>query len=294
MAISYRKIERLVCALPIFCLSLAGLAADWPQWRGPSRNGVVRDVEVPAQWPEALSEEWKVTVGEGSSSPVVVDGKIYLLTRQVANEEIVLCLDSASGKEIWRSRYAAPYELGGPAHGFEGPRSTPSVAQGRLFTFGISGILSCFDAKTGKVQWRKDFTGQYPQTAPGWGTGASPLLDGGLCIVHVGGPDRGGLTAFDMRTGEVKWCYDGDGPAYGSPIVVDLAGERQVVTLTLNYFLGVSAVTGKLLWSIPCREIHSENCMTPILFGDLLIFAGRKENPRAIRLEKKRVGDHAN
>jgi outer membrane protein assembly factor BamB len=264
----------------------AGLSQDWPQWRGPNRDGVVHGVKCPENWPNTLQEVWKVTVGEGVASPVVAGGRVYLFTRQKADEETVLCLGLADSNERWRSTHAAPYRLGGPAHGFEGPRSTPALAGARLFTFGISGILSCFDDRTGKLLWRKDFVKQYPGTAPGWGTSASPLVDDGLCILHVGGPDKGGLTAFDARTGDVKWCYDGDGPAYGSPILVDLAGQRQVVTLTLNYFLGVSAATGKLLWKIPCREIHSENCLTPIQYRDLLIFAGRKERPRAIRLEK--------
>jgi outer membrane protein assembly factor BamB len=266
-------------------------AQDWPQWRGPNRDGVVRGLAVPAKWPKALKEAWKVPVGEGVSSPVVVGDRVFLLTRQKPDEEIVLCLDLASGKENWRSAYAAPYKLGGPAHGFEGPRSTPTAADGRVFTFGISGILSCLDAQTGKVLWRHDFVKQYPSgTAPGWGASASPLVDSGLCIIHVGGPDIGGLTAFDVKTGEVKWCCIGDGPAYGSPILVDLAGHRQVVTLTLNYFLGVSATTGQLLWKLPCREIHSENCVTPVLYKDLLIYAGRKERPSAIRLEQGEKG----
>jgi len=267
-----------------------GRAADWPQWRGPNRDGVVRDVTVPAKWPETLDEEWTAPVGEGASSPVVVGKNIYVLARQKENEEVVLCLDLTSGKENWRHEYRSPYVLGGPAHGFEGPRSTPAVADGRLFTFSISGILSCLNATTGKLLWRHDFAGQYPPGAPGWGTSASPLVDGGSCILHVGGPDKGGLSAFDVRTGKANWCYDGDGPAYGSPILVDLAGERQVVTLTLNDFAGISAATGRLLWKIPCREIHSENCLTPIAYKDLLIFSGRKERPRAIRLEKSPSG----
>lgn len=291
MTTSPGKTKRWLSILTLFVLAAPGVAADWPQWRGPNRDGVVHGVTVPEKWPKVLKEEWKASAGEGVASPVVVGDRVYLLTRQKAGEEVVLCLDLASGKENWKSAYAAPYKLGGPAHGYEGPRSTPTVAEGRVFTFGISGILSCLDAKTGKVHWRKDFVEQYPRgTAPGWGTSASPLVDGGLCIVHVGGPDIGGLTAFDARTGDVKWCYDGDGPAYGSPILVNLAGERQVVTLTLNYFLGVSAATGKPLWKLPCREIHSENCLTPILYEDLLIFAGRKEPPRAIRLEKGTAG----
>jgi outer membrane protein assembly factor BamB len=268
----------------------SGLSQDWPQWRGPDRDGVVHGVQAPAVWPKALQEEWKMPVGEGVSSPVVVGGRVYLLTRHKADEEVVLCLDLATGREVWRSAYAAPYKLGGPAHGYEGPRSTPAVADGRVFTFGISGILSCLDAKTGEVLWRKDFAKQYPGTAPGWGTSASPLVDGDRCIIHVGGPDTGGLTAFDVKTGEVRWCFNGDGPGYGSPILADLAGERQVVTLTLNYFLGVSAATGRLLWKLPCREIHSENCLTPVRYQDLLIYAGRNERPRAVRLERGEKG----
>jgi outer membrane protein assembly factor BamB len=265
-------------------------AQDWPQWRGPNRDGVVHGVKVPEKWPKALVEEWRVPVGEGVSSPVVVGDRVYLLTRRRADEEVVLCLDLADGREVWKSAYPAPYKLGSPAHGYEGPRSTPAVADGRVFTFGISGILSCLDARTGTVLWRKDFVGQYGGTAPGWGTSASPLVDGDRCIVHVGGRDRGGLTAFDVRTGDVRWCYDGDAPAYGSPILADLVGEPQVVTLTLNHFLGVSAATGRLLWKIPCREIHSENCLTPVVYRDLLIYAGRMEPPRAVRLERGERG----
>jgi outer membrane protein assembly factor BamB len=291
VALCSDRVKKLVGLVVLVCLTRPGLGADWPQWRGPNRDGIVPGVTVPAQWPKTLKEEWKVTVGEGVSSPVVGGNRIYLLTRQKPDEEVVLCLDLAGGREIWRDAYPAPYRLGAPAQGYEGPRSTPAVADGRVFTFGISGILSCLDARTGKVHWRKDFTRQYPHgTAPGWGTSASPLVAAGLCIIHVGGPDIGALTAFDAATGDVKWTFAGDCPAYGSPILVDLAGQRQVVTLTLNYFLGVSAATGKLLWKLPCREIHSENCLTPILYKDLLIYAGRKEPPRAIRLEKGPAG----
>ncbi len=279
-----------VLAAASVAFGLTARAADWPQWRGPNRDGVVHGTKGPAVWPEKLREEWKVQVGEGASSPVVVGQSIFQHVRQKPDEEVVLCLDLSNGHERWRSSYAAPYKLGGPAHGFEGPRSTPSVASGRVFTFGISGILSCLDARSGDVLWRKEFSNQYPGTAPEWGASASPLVADGMCIIHVGGPDKGGLTAFDVKTGTVRWSYEGDGPAYGSPIVVDLAGERQVVGLTLNDFCGVSLANGKLLWKIPCREIHSENCQTPLVYKDMLIFAGRSEPPRAIRLERTADG----
>jgi hypothetical protein len=101
-------------------IPVPGRAADWPQWRGPNRDGSVPGVTVPEKWPRTLKEEWKVLVGESVSSPVVVANRIYIHTRQKADEEIVLCLDLDTGKELWRSVYAAPYKLGGPAHGYEG------------------------------------------------------------------------------------------------------------------------------------------------------------------------------
>jgi RNA polymerase sigma factor (sigma-70 family) len=252
----------------------------WPQWRGPNRDGVVHGVTVPKKWPKTLKEEWKVPVGAGYSSPVVVGGKVYVFARQ-KEDEVVLCFEVASGKEIWRSEsYPAPYKPGPGAPGDKKARSTPAVAGGRVFTLGVGGILSCLDAKTGKLHWRKDFK-QYPI----YGASASPLVDDGLCITQVG---KGGLTAFDVATGEVKWCYDDviGGPAYGSPILVELAGERQVVTVTQGHFLGVSAATGKLLWRLHVPRWDLQQCITPVRYKDLIIFADSGEPLRAIRLEK--------
>lgn len=271
-------------------VSAGASGAEWPQWRGPDRDGTVKGASAPARWPESLTPEWSVTVGEGVASPVVAGDDVFLLTRQRPNEEVILCLDLQDGNERWRVPYDAPYQVGGPARGYEGPRSTPAISGGRLFTYGISGILSCVDTKDGRLVWRKEFTKQFPETAPVWGTAGSPLIVGDLCIVHVGGWSRGGLTAFDVKSGDVRWTYEGDVPAYASPLCVDLAGERQIVTLTLHNFVGVSAATGKLFWQVPCDEIHGENCQTPVLFRDLLIFAGRKETLRAIRLERTSSG----
>jgi outer membrane protein assembly factor BamB len=290
MTLSGEMARPFAGVLTLFVVTALGLAADWPQWRGPNRDGAVYGVTVPRNWPKTLKEEWKVPIGEGVSSPVVAGNNIYVLARQKKNEEVVLCLDLASGKENWRSTYPAPYKLNPVAHGFEGPRSTPAVAGGRVFTLGISGILSCLDARTGKLLWRNDFVRQYPQPAPNYGTAGSPLVADGLCIIHVGGGIKGGLTAFDQKSGKVKWCYDGDLPAYASPILVNLAGERQVVILTESNFIGVAAATGKLLWRLRCYDIHCENCLTPIRYKDLLIYAGRKEVPRAIRLSKSASG----
>jgi outer membrane protein assembly factor BamB len=262
-------------------------AADWPQWRGPNRDGVVEGFAAPARWPKTLKEHWRVTVGEGHASPVVADGKVYQFARQ-KDDEVLLCLEAATGKEVWRASYPAPYEMHAAAltHG-KGPKSTPTVSGGKVYTLGIGGILSCFDARTGAVRWRKEFAQQYPRTSPLYGTAMSPLVEGGLCIAHVGGHDKGALTAFDAETGAVKWSYDGDGPGYASPIRATLAGERQVVTQTQNYVLGVTAATGQLLWRVPFKTDYDQNIITPVLYKDLLIYSGENQPITAVRLEKQ-------
>jgi outer membrane protein assembly factor BamB len=262
-------------------------AADWPQWRGPNRDGVVRGVKAPEKWPKTLKEEWKVEVGEGYSSPVVVGERVYVFTRQ-KGDEILFCFEIATGKEIWKTDPCpAPYKGGPAAPGDIKPRATPAVADGRAFTFGVGGILSCFDAKTGKLLWRKD-----PKQYPVYGASMSPLVDGGLCIVHIGASGKGALSAFDVRTGDVKWsCDEGIiGPSYASPILVDLAGERQVITFTQGNFLGVSAATGKRLWGLARPRFDIEKCLTPTRYKDTIVLADTLEPLRAIRLEKGEKG----
>jgi outer membrane protein assembly factor BamB len=279
--------KRLALLLLTVCAS-SSAGQDWPQWRGPNRDGVVHGVHVPVKWPRTLKEEWRVFVGEGISSPVVVGDRVYVFTRQ-KDDELVVCLDLASGKEKWRSEpYPAPYQWWpGEGNFSKGPRSTPTVAGGRIYAAGVSGVLSCLDARTGKLLWRKQSA-----EAPPYGGPASPLVADGLCIVHLGCDNRGdkdGLTAFDAATGAVKWrAADGSRPASGSPILANLAGQRQIVLFTSWNLRGVSLATGKTLWAV--RLDGSEKNSTPLLYKDLIIFADYRQRPRAIRLEKSDEG----
>lgn len=276
--------------LVAFAISIgaSGLApADWPQWRGPNRDGMVKGVAIPATWPKALKEEWKVTVGAGHASPVEANGKIYVFARQ-GEDEVLLSLDAVTGKEIWRSiGQPAPYEMHEAAKGHgKGPKSTPVVGNGLVYTLGISGILSAHDATSGKLRWRREFSKDYPKTSPLFGTAMSPLVESGLVIAHVGGHDRGALTAFDAQTGATKWSNSLDGPAYTSPIIVTLADARQIVTFVQKNLVGVDFATGKLLWKLPAKTQYDENINTVVAYKDMLIFSREGQGLAAIRLTK--------
>ena len=258
-------------------------AQDWPQWRGPNRDGAVSAFREPAAWPEALKQQWKVEVGNGYATPLVVGQRLYLFTRQ-GEEEVMSALDAASGKVVWRTAYAAPFQMvGATARHGAGPKSTPAFANGRLFSLGMTNIVTAFDAATGKQLWQK------PATAaqPAFHTAMSPLVDGNLMIVHVGGPGDAALTAFDVATGNVRWTWTGDSPAYGSPIVVELAGTRQIVTFTHRNLVGVSLASGELLWQRPFRTPSDTTSQTPILFRDTIIQNGRDNGVTAFRVVRR-------
>ena len=155
------------------------------------------------------------------------------------------------------------------------------VEGGRIYTFGIGGILSCFDANTGKPQWRKEFG------SPTSASAMSPVVDRGLLIAHVGTKDKGALTAFDAQTGAEKWSWKGDGPAYASPIVVELGGTRQVVTQSQKNIVGVAAATGQLLWRIPFTTAYDQNIVTPVLYRDTLIFSGLGNGTIGVKVIKR-------
>ncbi|HEV3469461.1 MAG TPA: PQQ-binding-like beta-propeller repeat protein [Pyrinomonadaceae bacterium] len=264
--------------------TVVAASVEWPQWRGPNRDGVVAGASAPVTWPKELKEQWRVTVGVGHSSPVVSEGRVYQFARQ-GEEEVLIALDAATGKELWKAAgLPAPYEMNPAARGHgKGPKSTPVVADGRVFTLGITGVLSAHDAKTGRLVWRKDFSKQYPVTSPLYGTAMSPLVEGGLLVAHVGGHDRGALTAFDPATGAVRWSYDADGPAYSSPIVFTAGGERQIVTFTQKEFVSVSAATGKLLWKLPAKTMYDTNCNTAVAYKDTIIFSPEGKGIVAVR-----------
>ena len=249
-------------------------ANDWPQWRGPNRDGTVAGFSIPGVWPKSLDKQWSLDVGHGYSSPVVADGRVYQLSRQ-GDEEHVQCLELDSGKTVWRAGYPAAGAVHSAAasHGI-GPKSTPVVAREKLYTLGIGNILSCFEAQTGKLLWRKTFEGRFSKPAPSCGASMSPLVEGELCIVHVGHDRDGAMYALDADTGEQRWAYHGDGPGYGSPIIVSLAGTRRIVAPVSRFVAVFDIDSGKVLWREPFPTHSTQNIITPLDHRNMIITGG--------------------
>jgi outer membrane protein assembly factor BamB len=267
-------------AVAVVALAPGMAAQDWTGWRGPNRDGVIASFREPVSWPTTLTKRWRVETGTGYATPLVVGNRVYSFTRQ-GEEEVMAALDASSGKTLWRTSYPAVFTMN-PAtavHG-PGPKSTPVLAGNRLFSLGISGIVTAFNAETGQQMWQQPAG----PVEPLFHTGMSPLVDGNLVIFHVGGHDAGALTAFDVESGAVRWSWKGDGPAYGSPLVFNLSGTRQVVTFTQQNFVGLSLATGQLLWRRPYTTPATTTSQTPILYKDTVIEMGRGNGVTAFRV----------
>ena len=252
---------------------------NYPQWRGRHRDGAASAFTPPEAWPESLTLKWKVDVGSGYATPLVIGNRVFAFTGRDGNE-MMTALDATTGNKIWSTSYPAPYKMHPSAepHG-EGPWATPLFHNSKLYTLGISGIVSAVDAVTGKLLWQTSA----PAVGPLYGTAMSPVADRHVVIVHVGGHDKGALTAFDAGTGEVKWAWSGDGPGYGSPVIAEIAGTRQVITETQQKIVGVDVLTGALLWERELESPYTTNSVTPVIFGDVVIYSTEEAGVIAIR-----------
>jgi outer membrane protein assembly factor BamB len=283
-----RSLVLTVTALTIL-LTRIPLAADelWPGWRGPERDGWVSGFTPPLKWPDQLERVWTQEVGTGYASPLVAGDRVYLHARQ-GEQEVVWCLDIATGAVQWRQSYDAPFKIGsgGERHG-KGPKSSPALAEGRLFTLSITGTLSAWDASSGKPLWRRDYGARYKQPHLYWGTSTSPLIDGDRVVVHFGTDGEGTLIALDVESGEEVWSLEGDPPSYSSPILVEIQGVRQIVEWNQRALVGVASDTGEALWEFPFPQVTSDqNMPTPAFHRGLVLLGG--ENRGIHGLEPRR------
>jgi len=237
--------------------------------------------------PPAMTQKWKVTVGLGDATPALVGDKLYVFARQ-GDEEVTLCLSVADGKVLWQDKAPAPV-VPPPANSHSGPRSSPAVANGKVVTLGVGGVVSCLDAATGAVSWRKD---PFPGMVPRFYTGSSPMIVGGIAdgmaIVQPGGQGTGGVVAFDLATGNVKWQWTAEAPQYSSPVMMTVEGTKIVVTMSEKSVVGIAEADGKLLWQIPFMpQGMAYNSATPIVDGQTVIFTGVGRGTRAVQIEKQ-------
>jgi outer membrane protein assembly factor BamB len=275
------QLNRWVTGVCWLAIAAHASAQDWPQWRGPNRDAKASGFNAPQNWPAELSQKWKVTVGSGVSTPAVVGDRVFVFARQ-DDQEVLRCLNAETGDEVWQAKYPAEALRGGGDSGYSGPRSSPTVAEGKVVTFGVHGVLCCFDAATGKELWRND---DLENEVPMFHTSSSPIVVNGLCVAQLGGRDNGGIYAFDLASGEERWKWTEDGPAYGSPVLMTIDNTQAVVAPTSQNLVALST-DGKVLWEIPYEQGGRYTSATPIVHGDVLIVAGPGSGVSAFRLKK--------
>jgi outer membrane protein assembly factor BamB len=257
-------------------------AQDWPQWRGANRDARATGFTSPKEWPKELTKKWSANVGDGVATPSLVGNKLFVFAMK-DGKETIYCLDATTGKEIWQDGYKMSGADGG-ARGFAGPRASPTVVDGKVITLGVRGTLSCLDANGDqpKVLWYNE---DYADSWPMFYTSSSPIVVDSLCVAQLGGDRDGVVAAFDLNTGKEKWKWEGDGPAYASPVVLDMNGQKVIVAVTNRYLVALST-DGKELWKTSYSQ-GRYNAASPIISGDAIIIAGPSSGITAVKLVKK-------
>lgn len=266
------KLHALSSVAIAVALSATLVARDWPQYLGPTRNGVYTGPALADRWAQGGPRVvWRKAVGQGFSGPVVAEGKVILFHR-VGNQEVVEALDPATGATIWQYGYPTTYR---DDFGFdEGPRAVPVVAGGIAYTFGAEGQLHAVALSTGKRIWSEDTMRRYEVAKGFFGAAGSPLVEDGRVIANIGGREAG-IVAFDAKTGNVLWKATSDGASYSSGVGATIAGRRAAIFLTRNGIVVLDPSTGRVSAQRPwrSRSAASVNAATPLVVGDLVFVA---------------------
>lgn len=278
-------------------------AADWPQWMGPNRDGVWSETGILEKFPPGgPTIPWRVKIGGGYAGPAVAGGKVYVTdfltdadTYKLSNpnkrakiegKERVLCLDAKTGAEEWKHVYDCTYEISYPA----GPRCTPTIAGGKVYTLGAEGNLFCLDAAKGTVVWSKDFKKDYKAATPFWGYTGHPLVDGDRLICLVGGKGST-LVAFDKDTGKELWkALSAKDPGYCAPSIIEAGGKRQLLIWTPEEIHGLDPATGKVYWSNPLVPAYGMSIVAPRKYENYLFTGGIGEKAVLLELDQEKPG----
>jgi outer membrane protein assembly factor BamB len=262
-------------------VELALQANDWPQFLGPNRDSSTSEKVAP--WTDQLKAVWKAPIGESHSSPVVAGGVVYAFYQPKGKDaDALAAFDAKTGEKKWEKSYdRAKFN---PPFG-SGPRSTPAIANGKVFTLGGTGILACWDAKTGDIVWKIDTLTEFKAPNLFFGISTSPLVDGENVIVMVGGKGAG-VVAFDAATGKTKWQSTSDPSSYASPVAVGSGADRQILTLTGTNLRSLSP-DGKELWAVPFKDLLNESSTSPVKAGDFVIGSSVTAGSIGLKVAKK-------
>lgn len=270
---------------PLFVfLACSGLAfgADWTHWLGTDGTRSALSPNPNQEFPESLVLMWDHAVGEGYGSPIVVGDAVFQHARQGENE-VVWKIDGRTGVPLWRKTFAVPFRIGGGGqyHG-KGPKSSPAYADGRLFVMSIDGSLSCFDAGTGDLAWRRDYEDEFAPSHPYWGATTSPLVQGSVVLARFGAEEDGALIAHRVSDGAVQWRDDSFGTSYSSPQRVEFGATSQTLEWNHDTLAGWDTSDGSVLWSRSYPQIGTnQNSPTPVLLGNRVFVGGENRGMRA-------------
>lgn len=269
----------------------AGARAAWPDFRGPDRDGRYMAAPIRTTWPrEGLAQLWKQPVGGGYASFVAADGRAFTI-EQRRDREVVAAYDVQTGREVWTNAWPANFR---ESMGGDGPRATPTYEAGRVYALGAEGELRALDAAKGTVIWRHNILSENGASNPTWGMSASPLVVDDKLIVLPGGTRGSSIVAYDKATGNLIWKAQNDEPGYTSPMLVTLAGVRQILVVSASRAMGVTVDDGRLLWEYPWSTFNGINVAQPILFshdGADRIFLSASYGRGAAVFELTRSGD---
>ena len=264
-------------------------ADEWPQWRGPNRDGVWAETGVIDKFDSPQLEwKWSVPLSSGYSGPTVAGGRVYVTDRVVEPKEIerVHCFAWQTGKKVWSFSYDCPYgKIGYQA----GPRASVLIDDRRAYSLGSAGHLYCFDAADGSVLWSKDMRREYKIRMPNWGIAASPLVEGDRIVVHIGG-ENACVVAFDKKSGEELWRALKDDASYSAPITIEQAGRRVLVCWTGNRIVGLDWADGQLHWEVPFQWVSWPIAIaTPVPHRDMLLVSEAHKGSMLLRLSSDRL-----
>lgn len=279
-AFAFSVMIMLVVSVP---LAAADPTAEWPQWHGPKRDRVWPFRDLPPTLPNEFPTLWKKAIGGGFGGVAVAGGRVYVMDRQTTPREVerVVCLNLDTGDTAWVREY--PVKYGSLDYG-NGPRATPTIHDGKVYTLGAVGHLHCLNAKTGDIVWSHDCVKEFKAKLPTWGLACSPLVDGDRVLVQIGAED-GCLAVFNRTSGTLAWKALADRAGYATPLRLNIGKNKLVIMWTAENINGLNAETGARLWNVPFAVTYDVAISDPVWHDAVLLCSQYWEGSKALKLD---------